>query len=125
MKRSILVEADGGLPLAAEVAGANVADFKLLEATLDAIVVERPEPTAEAPQHLCLDKGYDKRPTREVVERHDYQAHIRRIGEEEGPAGKEALSSSTMGSGAHALSWLSKCRSILVRRREKAPTIWG
>ena len=64
------------------IAGANVPDFKLLEATLDAIVVERPEPTEEAPQHLCLDKVYDKQPAREVVERHDYQSHIRRIGEE-------------------------------------------
>ena len=59
MKRSLLVEADGG-PLAAVIAGANVPDFKLLEATLDAMVVERPQPTEEAPQHLCLDKGYDK-----------------------------------------------------------------
>ena len=85
------------------IAGANVPDFKLLEATLEAIVVARPEPTEEAPQHLCLDKGYDKQPAREVVERHDYQAHIRRIGEEKKDLeGKEALSGSTMGSGAHA-----------------------
>jgi len=58
------VEADGG-PLSAVVAGANVPDFKLLAATLDAIVVERPEPSGEAPQNLCLDKGHDKG---EVVE---------------------------------------------------------
>jgi len=37
------------------IAGANVPDFKLLEATLEAIVVARPEPTEEAPQHLCLE----------------------------------------------------------------------
>src|SRR5215212_9668781 len=88
VKRSILVEADGG-PLSVVIAGANVPDFKLLEATLEAMVVERPEPTEEAPQHLCLDKGYDKQPAREVVERHHYQAHIRRIGEEKkDPEGK-------------------------------------
>jgi putative transposase len=82
VKRSILVEADGG-PLSAVIAGANVADFKLLEATLDAIVIERPEPTEEAPhEHLCLDKGYDKEPAREVLERHRYTPHIRKIGEE-------------------------------------------
>ena len=40
VKRSLLVEADGG-PLAVVVAGANVRDDKLLEATLDAVVVER------------------------------------------------------------------------------------
>jgi len=54
------------------VAGANVPDFKLLEATLDAIVVECPAPTEEAPQHLCLDKGYDKKAAREVVEERNY-----------------------------------------------------
>jgi putative transposase len=56
VKRSVLVEADGG-PLSVVIAGANVPDFKLLEATLEAIVVARPEPTEEAPQHLCLDAG--------------------------------------------------------------------
>ena len=60
-KRSLLVDGEGG-PLSIVVAGANVHDAKLLEATLDAIVVERPQPTEEEPQHLCLDKGYDNVP---------------------------------------------------------------
>ena len=55
-KRSLLVDGDGG-PLSITVAGANVHDAKLLEATLDAIVVKRPHPTEEEPQHLCLAKG--------------------------------------------------------------------
>src|SRR5215210_6481609 len=58
VKRSLLVEERGG-PLAIVVAGANRHDTKLLEATLQAIVVERPAPTEEHPQQLCLDKGYD------------------------------------------------------------------
>src|SRR5215210_4597157 len=41
VKRSILVEADGG-PLAAVVAGANVPDAQLLEKTIEAVVLERP-----------------------------------------------------------------------------------
>src|SRR5215212_11655927 len=68
LKRSLLVEAAGG-PLAMVIAGANIPDFKLLEATLEAIVIERSEPSEAAPQHLCLDKGYDKDPVREVLER--------------------------------------------------------
>ena len=32
-------------------------DIKLMGPALEAIVVERPEPTEESPQHLCLDKG--------------------------------------------------------------------
>ena len=42
-KQSVLVERDGG-PLAVVIAGANVVDQKLLEATIEAIVVERPDP---------------------------------------------------------------------------------
>jgi putative transposase len=81
VKRSLLVEDDGGA-LAVIVAPANVRDDKVLEATLDAEVVESPEPTEEAPQHLCLAKGYDKQPTRELVQGRACFPHIRRIGEE-------------------------------------------
>jgi putative transposase len=80
-KRSLLVEADGG-PLAVVVAGANVHDTKLLGATLDAIVVDRPAPSAEEPQHLCLDKAFDNPTGEEAVAAHNYVPHIRRIGEE-------------------------------------------
>lgn len=57
-KRSTL--SDGhGLPIAVVVAGANVPDMKLAAPTLDALVIVRPQPSAQQPQHLCLDKGYD------------------------------------------------------------------
>jgi putative transposase len=79
VKRSVLVEADGG-PLSVVIAGANVPDFKLLEATLDAIVVERPAPTEKAPQqHLCLDKGYDTPTGWRACLQHGYVPHIARI----------------------------------------------
>ena len=60
VKRSLLVEQDDG-PLAVVIAGANVPDAQLLAATIDAVVVERPEPEPDWPQHLCLDKGYRTR----------------------------------------------------------------
>ena len=78
-KRSLLVDGEGG-PLSIVVAGANVHDAKLLEATLDAIVVERPQPTEEEPQHLCLDKGYDNPSGRGAAAGHGYREHIRRAG---------------------------------------------
>ena len=81
MKRSLLVEEAGG-SLAVVVAGANVHDTKLLAATLEAIVVERPVPSEEAPQHLCLDKASDNPTGWEAVAVHQYIPHIRRIGEE-------------------------------------------
>src|SRR5215204_5559700 len=123
VKRSLLVEASGG-PLSVVIAGANVPDFKLLEATLEAMVVERPEPTEEAPQHLCLDKGYDKQPAREVVERHDYQAHIRHIGEEKDLEGNKRYPAPRWVV-ERTLGWLSKCRSILVRYEKKAANYLG
>lgn len=54
-KRSLLFLADRG-PLAVVIAGANVHDAKLLESTLDAIIVKRPNPKEEE-QHLCVDVG--------------------------------------------------------------------
>jgi putative transposase len=119
-----LVEADGG-PLAVVVAGANVRDDKLLEATLDAVVVERPEPTEESSQHLCLDKGYDNRLTRELVEGRNYIPHIRRIGEEKLDEAGEKRYPARRWVVERTLSWLSKCRSILIRYEKKAPNYLG
>ena len=53
MKWSLLVERTGS-PLGIVIAGANVHDTKLLDATLDAVVVRRPSPV-DYPQHLCLE----------------------------------------------------------------------
>jgi putative transposase len=76
----LLVEGDGG-PSAVMIDAANVNDHKLLEATIAAIVVERPDP-AEVEQHLCLDRGSDTPTGHAVVERHGYVNHIRAIGED-------------------------------------------
>jgi putative transposase len=114
VKRSILVEADGG-PLSAIIAGAHVPDFKLLEATLDAAVVERPAPNDQAPQQLCLDKGYDNAPVREIVEERSYISHIRRIGEEKFDDGGVKRYRARRWVVERTLGWLSKCRAILIR----------
>ena len=54
-KKSVLVEQDGG-PLSTVIDGANVHDTKLLERTIDAIVVPRPDPK-DLPQNLCSRQG--------------------------------------------------------------------
>jgi len=89
-KKSILTERNGG-PLSVVVAGANVHDTKLLDQTIEAIVVDRPKPTTEEPQHLCLDKAYDNPTGKTAVEKHDYTGHIRRIGEEKMGRGKKSI----------------------------------
>jgi putative transposase len=59
-----------------------VHDVKLLEPTLNQIVVERPEPTPEQPQNLCADAGYKGEPAFQAVTRRDYQPHIKQRKEE-------------------------------------------
>ncbi len=119
MKKSLLVEAQGG-PLAVVVAGANVHDTKLLAATLAAIVVERPIATEEAPQHLCLDKGYDNPTGRQAVGEHGYIPHIRQIGEEQFDEATERKYPARRWVVERTLAWLSKCRGLLVRYEKKA-----
>lgn len=119
MKRSLLVEASGG-PLAVVVGAANTHDTKLLSATLDAVVVERPQPSAEKPQHLSLDKGYDNPTGRQAVADHHYTPHIRRIGEEKLDENREKKHPARRWVVERTLAWLSKCRAILVRYDKKA-----
>jgi putative transposase len=123
-KKSLLVEGSGG-PLAIVVAGANVHDTKLLEATLEAIVVERPLPTAEKPQHLCLDKGYDNPTGRKAVADQHYTPHIRRIGEEKQDEKKEKTHPARRWVVERTFAWLSKCRGLLVRYEKKAKNYLG
>jgi putative transposase len=119
VKRSLLVDRDGG-PLAVVVAAANVHDTKLLEATIEAIVVKRPTPTDDSPQNLCLDKGYDNPTGREAATGHDYTPHIRRIGQEKMDTQGHKKHPARRWVVERTLSWLSKCRAILVRYEKKA-----
>jgi putative transposase len=95
--------------LAVCISGANTPDAQLLALTLDAIVVERPKPTLQEPQHLCLDKGYDNPTGEAAVAQFGYTPHIRRIGEEtlDDPARRWVVE--------RTFAWLSRCRAILVR----------
>ena len=119
VKQSLLVEERGG-PLSLCIASANINDHLLLAATLDAVVVERPAPTEEAPQHLCLDKGYDNEPSRAVLAERHYVAHIRRIGEEKKDERGEKTHPAWRWVIERTFSWLSRWRGLLIRR-EKNP----
>jgi putative transposase len=117
-KKSLLVEAAGG-PVAVVIAGANVHDTKLLAATLGAVIVARPAPTAEAPQHLCLDKAYDNPTGEQAARAQGYTAHIRRIGEE-AVAKEQRTHPPRRWVVERTLAWLSKCRALLVRYDKRA-----
>jgi putative transposase len=111
--------------LGAVIAGANVHDAKLLRATIEAIVVKRPRPTARRRQHLCLDKGYDNPSGREAAKAGGYVPHIRRIGEEKlDPMGRSRYPARRWVV-ERTLGWLSKCRALLVRYDKKDTNYLG
>ncbi len=118
----MLVDEHGGA-LGVVIAGANVHDTKLLRQTIEAIVVERPKPTAKRRQHLCLDKGYDNPTGRQAAKDYQYIPHIRRIGEERKAAEQKQRHPEAKPRRwvvERTLGWLSKCRAILVRYDKNA-----
>jgi putative transposase len=66
-----------GVPIGLAIDGANRHDMKLVHATIESIVVERPEPTDAQPQGMCLDKGYDYDDVREMLHEFGFTAHLR------------------------------------------------
>ena len=122
VKRSLLVEADGG-PLSVVIAGANVPDAKLLVATIEAVVLERPPVEEGWAQHLCLDKGYDNEDGWGACIDHDYEPHIALIRDERPPRPKRYKARRWVVE--RTLAWLSKCRGLLVRFEKKADNYLG
>jgi putative transposase len=116
-KKSLLTDGEGG-PLGMVIAGANAVEQKLLKATIEALVVERPDP-AEEEQNLCLDKGYDNPNGREAAAAGGYTPHIRRIGEEKKACNRSQGHKPRRWVVERAFAWLSKCRGILVRYEKK------
>ena len=106
------------------VAAANVNDTKLLEATIDAIVLARPEPQ-ECEQHLCLDKGYDNPTGHAAIVNGEYIPHLRRIGEPDAPPRAGRRRRTRRWVVERTPSWLNKCRAILVRYAKKSSNYLG
>ncbi len=80
----------------------------------------RPMPTAEHPQHLCLDKGYDNAPAEVVVLEAGYVPHMRRIGEEKLDEQREKTHPARRWVVERTFAWLSRCRALLVRYEKRA-----
>jgi len=100
--------------------GANRHDMKLTRATLEAMVIPRPEPTREQPQNLCLDKGYDYDEVRELAEAFGYTAHIRARGEEAQALKREAGFKARRWVVERTHSWMNRFRRILIRWEKRA-----
>ena len=107
------------MPIGLAVAGANRHDMKLVRATLDSLVVDRPAPTDEQPQGMNLDKGYDYDEVRELLAEFGFTAHIRSRGEEAQAIKREAGFRARRWVVERAHSWMNRFRRILIRWEKK------
>jgi putative transposase len=123
VKRSMLTDRRG-MPIGLAVAGANVHDQRLAEATLDSIPVRRPRPSGRRKQHLCGDKGYDANSVRRAAKRRGYTTHIPKKGDKTPPrAHSSGKPRRWVVERIH--SWLNRYRRILVRWEKKAANYIG
>jgi transposase len=89
--------------------------MKLAQATVDSIPIERPAPTWEQPQGLCLDKGYDYDEVRQTMQEFGFTLHIRSRGEEAQAIKREAGFKARRWVVERTHSWMNRFRRILVR----------
>jgi putative transposase len=99
-----------------------VNDFKLARATIDSIPIERPQPTRDRPQGLCLDKGYDFPEVYALAAEFGFTAHIRSRGEEAQALKREAGLRARRWVVERTQSWVNGFRCILVRSEKRADT---
>jgi transposase len=117
-KRRVLTEGQG-IPLGVVVDGANRHDMKLGEATLEAMMLKRPEPTATWPQPLGLDTGYDYEAVRETLAAWGYTAPIRCRGEEVQPKREMPGYRARRWVVERTHSWMNRFRRLLIRWEKK------
>lgn len=122
-KKHLLVEQRGG-PLGLVVEAANVNDHMLLSETIEAVVIERPDPEAVT-QHLCLDKAYDNKASDGACAAAGYVPHIRRIGEEKLDEAGLKRHPARRWVVERTIAWLQRCRAILIRYDKKAENYKG
>jgi transposase len=106
------------------VDGANVPDQKLVAETLGQIPIPRPEPTAEEPQNLCLDKGYAGEPVDREVRQHGYTPHVPRKANEP-PKPKHRPGKARRWKVERTHSWLNRARRLLIRWEKKVANYLG
>ena len=98
---------------------ANRHDRKLTRPTIASVVVERPEPTAERPQGMCLDAGYDYDEVYAILKEFGFTAHVRPRGEEAKAIKHVAGFKARRWVVERAHSWMNRFRRLLIRWDKK------
>jgi transposase len=123
-KRRLLTDGSG-VPIGLAVAGANRNDFKMTRETIESMAVERPDPPAEAPQGMCLDKGYDYDEVRTLLEEFGFTAHIKARGEEAHALKHEVGCKARRWVVERTHSWMNRFRRVLIRWDKKVCNYLG
>ncbi len=77
-------------------------------------MIARPIPRAAAPQHMCMDKGYDSQYVRASLEAHRYVEHVRSRGEERSAKRDDPNYRPRRWPVERTHGWLKRFRSILI-----------
>ena len=109
-----------GIPLGLATDGANRNDCKLALPTILSIPIERPAPTVERPQGVCLDKAYDHDFIRELLAELKFTPHIRGRGEEARELRKDLGERARRWVVERVHSWINRYRALLVRWSKKS-----
>ena len=113
------------MPIGLAVAGANRHDFKLTRETIERIAIERPDPTADTPQGMCLDKGYDYDAVWDLLTEFGFTAHIHARGEEAQALKQETGFKARRWVVERTHSWMNRFRRVLIRWDKKVRNCRG
>jgi putative transposase len=102
------------------VDGANRPDMKMVEETLASIPLERPEPTVEEPQGLCLDRGYAYDEVQEIAEEFHFTTHLPSDKREAQKVKRQAGHKARRWVVERTHSWMNRFRGVLIRWSKKA-----
>lgn len=120
-KRSVICDA-AGVPIGLAVAGANRHDQKLLEPTLDALIIRPPEPDDDTEPMvigLCLDRGYRTKQIPLIVAERGMLAHIQARDEEIAARQFDPTWKARRWVIERTHSWLNRFRGLLIRWSKK------
>lgn len=87
----------------------------MVRQTVESSPVQRPEPTPDQPQGMCLDKGYDFDEVRQLLQEFGFTAHIRARGEEAQAIKRNVGFKARRWVVERTHSWMNRFRRILIR----------
>jgi len=113
-KRHLLVDGRG-VPLSLVVTRTNRHDVSQLEAVLDGVMVNRPNPSQRRNKHLCADAGYTGTPALKIIEEHGCIPHVKGRGQEANELNGDPKKNARRWVVEVAHSWFNRFRKLLVR----------